>query len=324
MTLVTFGVGGLQLSHGGFDVLGYAPERVDRPFDVLDDFIAANPALWWAAGAVMVTALLRGLCSFGQRAQLSRGSEAYVKGLRDDLYRRIQYLPFAWHKQHPTGDIIQRCTSDVDVIRTFVCNQLVEVVRTVFLIILYLWIMFRMNVKLSLIALAFIPIVGLSSGVFYRKISSRFKTADEAEGVTASFAKELIRRAVLRATLAGREVTDDDLATAQAVIVQSNNAMYQGTAQIEQQFAITRARAAELRRDTLVVTTSGITGLIDPTGRVTMKVTEPGPAVGVVQLGLRTGTTTASWLATPLEVTATVAAALWITALTLTPSPRRR
>lgn len=39
-------------------------------------------ALWWAAGAVMVTALLRGLCSFGQRAQLSRGSEAYVKGLR--------------------------------------------------------------------------------------------------------------------------------------------------------------------------------------------------------------------------------------------------
>ena len=121
-------------------------------------------ALWWAAGAVMVTALLRGLCSFGQRAQLSRGSEAYVKGLRDDLYRRIQYLPFAWHKQHPTGDIIQRCTSDVDVIRTFVCNQLVEVVRTVFLIILYLWIMFRMNVKLSLIALAFIPIVGLSLG----------------------------------------------------------------------------------------------------------------------------------------------------------------
>ena len=76
-------------------------------------------ALWWAAGAVMVTALLRGLCSFGQRAQLSRGSEAYVKGLRDDLYRRIQYLPFAWHKQHPTGDIIQRCTSDVDVYKQF-------------------------------------------------------------------------------------------------------------------------------------------------------------------------------------------------------------
>ena len=166
-------------------------------------------ALWWAAGAVMVTALLRGLCSFGQRAQLSRGSEAYVKGLRDDLYRRIQYLPFAWHKQHPTGDIIQRCTSDVDVIRTFVCNQLVEVVRTVFLIILYLWIMFRMNVKLSLIALAFIPIVGLSSGVFYRKISSRFKTADEAEGEVTTCAQEnLTAVRVVRAF--GREKYEED------------------------------------------------------------------------------------------------------------------
>lgn len=68
-----------------------------------------------------------------------------------------------------------------------------------------------------------------------------------------------------------------DLAAAQAIVVQSNNAMCLGTVQIEQQFAITRARAAELRRDTLVVTTSGITGLIDATGRVTMKVTEPGP-----------------------------------------------
>ncbi len=43
VTLVTFGIGGLQLSHGGFDVLGYTPERVDRPFDALDDFIAAHP-----------------------------------------------------------------------------------------------------------------------------------------------------------------------------------------------------------------------------------------------------------------------------------------
>ena len=128
-------------------------------------------ALWWAAAAVLLTALLRGVCSYGQRLQLARGSESYVKGIRDDLYRHIQYLPFAWHKNNPTGDIIQRCTSDVDVIRQFVCNQLVEVVRTVFLIVLYLCIMFTMNLRLSLISALFIPIVGLSSGVFYKKIS---------------------------------------------------------------------------------------------------------------------------------------------------------
>lgn len=78
----------------------------------------------------------------------------------------------------------------MDVIRNFVCNQLVEVVRTVFLIILYLSIMFSMNVKLSLVAVLFIPIVGLSSGVFYKKISSRFQVADEAEGELTTCAQE--------------------------------------------------------------------------------------------------------------------------------------
>ena len=136
-------------------------------------------ALWWAAAAVLLTALLRGVCSYGQRLQLARGSESYVKGIRDDLYRHIQYLPFAWHKNNPTGDIIQRCTSDVDVIRQFVCNQLVEVVRTVFLIVLYLCIMFTMNLRLSLISALFIPIVGLSSGVFYRKIFGRERYEEE-------------------------------------------------------------------------------------------------------------------------------------------------
>ena len=147
-------------------------------------------ALWLAAAAVLLLALLRGFCNYGQRTQLSRGSESFVKRIRDGLYDHIQHLSFSWHTAHSTGEIIQRCTSDVDVIRTFVCNQLVEVVRTVFLIILYLVIMFRMNVRLSFVALAFIPIVGLSSGVFYRRISGRFQAADEAEGDLTTCAQE--------------------------------------------------------------------------------------------------------------------------------------
>ena len=147
-------------------------------------------ALWLAAAAVLLLALLRGFCNYGQRTQLSRGSESFVKRIRDGLYDHIHHLSFSWHTAHSTGEIIQRCTSDVDVIRTFVCNQLVEVVRTVFLIILYLVIMFRMNVRLSFVALAFIPIVGLSSGVFYRRISGRFQAADEAEGDLTTCAQE--------------------------------------------------------------------------------------------------------------------------------------
>ncbi len=147
-------------------------------------------ALWIAAGAVLLFAILRGLCNYGQRLNLAKGSEGFVKRIRDGLFSHIQHLSYAWHTAHSTGDMIQRCTSDVDVIRNFVCNQLVEVVRTIFLILLYLFIMFSMNVKLSLVATVFIPIVGLFSGVFYRKISSRFKVADEAEGELTTCAQE--------------------------------------------------------------------------------------------------------------------------------------
>ena len=171
-------------------ILGEEPAALPA---ILNDWIAeAEPvrALWMAAIAVMVTALLRGVCSYGQRINLSKGSEGFVKGIRDALFDHIQRLSFQWHTAHSTGDMIQRCTSDVDVIRSFVCNQLVEVVRTVFLIGLYLSIMFSMNVKLSVISAIFIPIVGLSSGVFYRRISSRFQVADEAEGELTTCAQE--------------------------------------------------------------------------------------------------------------------------------------
>ena len=156
------------------------------------DALRADPwtALWTAAGAVVLAAAVRGVCIYGMRINLAKGSEGFVKRLRDSLYSHIQRLSFQWHTAHSTGDIIQRCTSDVEVIRTFVCNQLMEVLRTVFLILLYTGIMLSMNWKLALIPLAFIPVTGLASGVFYGRISSRFQVADEAEGELTTCAQE--------------------------------------------------------------------------------------------------------------------------------------
>lgn len=81
---------------------------------------------------------------------------------------------------------------------------------------------------------------------------------------------------------------------AQALIVQSSNAMYQGTGQIDQQFAITRARSMELRREMLVVTTSGVSGMINTDGSVAFRTTDHHSASGVVSMPLREGTTFAA------------------------------
>ena len=143
-----------------------------------------------AAAAVFITAVLSGLFSFFARFQTAKASENSIKALRDELYGHIQKLPFSWHTAHQTGEIIQRCTSDVDVIRNFISAQMVEVFRISFLILMTVAIMFSMNVKISLVAVVFVPIIMFYSFYFSSKISKRFMDADVAEGVLSSVVQE--------------------------------------------------------------------------------------------------------------------------------------
>ncbi|MDR1852389.1 MAG: apolipoprotein N-acyltransferase [Propionibacteriaceae bacterium] len=99
---------------------------------------------------------------------------------------------------------------------------------------------------------------------------------------------------------------------ADIAVVQSSNAMYQGTTQIEQQFAITRVRAAELRREILVVTTSGISGYIDSRGNVVEKITDSGGAHGVQTIPIRDSATPVLWLGPILEIAVSVISVLLI------------
>ena len=143
-----------------------------------------------AATAVLAAAILSGVFSFLARINTARASENAIKSLRDALYGHIQKLPFSWHTAHQTGEIIQRCTSDVEVIRNFVSAQMVEVFRIVFLIVMTMAIMFSMNVKISLVVAVFIPIIALYSFFFSSKISKRFMDADIAEGKLSSTVQE--------------------------------------------------------------------------------------------------------------------------------------
>ncbi len=88
---------------------------------------------------------------------------------------------------------------------------------------------------------------------------------------------------------------------AEVMFVQSSNAMYQNTIQIDQQFAATRVRAAEMRREVLVVTTTGISGLIDQRGGARYLGTSSEPGSGVVAMPLRTTTTPAMQVARWVE-----------------------
>ena len=157
-----------------------------------EETIRENPGkmLTITALAVILLAAINIAANYYSKVFAAKGSESFVKGMRDQLYDHIQKLPYSWHVKNQTGDIIQRCTSDVDVVRNFVTNQLMEVFRIIFLIVFYMVIMFSMNVKISLIAVSFFPIVILYSGYFFSKIAQHFQEADEAEGILSSVVQE--------------------------------------------------------------------------------------------------------------------------------------
>ncbi len=149
-------------------------------------------------------ALLSGVATYGYRMSLSKACEGVTARLRNTLFSHIQRLPYAWHNSHQTGDIIQRCTQDVELIRNFVSEQLMGCIRTILLIAVSLALMFSMNVKLSLIVLCFIPFVLGLSLVFFVITGKRFRIADETEGqLTALVQENLTGVRVVRAF--GRE-----------------------------------------------------------------------------------------------------------------------
>jgi len=146
--------------------------------------------LWICAVAAVAFAVLSGVSTYLYRLCIARGSEGAVKSLRDALYSHIQRLPYKWHISVQTGDIIQRCTSDVDVVRNFLTTQLMELFRTAALVALAMSFMYSMNGTLSTIALAFVPVTVAYSAIYYSIIARRFQVADEAEGDLSAMVQE--------------------------------------------------------------------------------------------------------------------------------------
>ncbi|MDR0838122.1 MAG: ABC transporter ATP-binding protein, partial [Oscillospiraceae bacterium] len=186
---------------------GEAPSRAVAV--LLNALSGGKPGLFTCVIAVAVCAVASGVFNLASRAALSAGSESFIKTARDTLFSHIQSLPFKWHTENQTGDIIQRCTSDVETTRRFVSDQLIEVTRTVILLVVALIMMFSINVTISLVVTAFVPLI-LGYTVFFNgRVSREFRRCDEAEGdLTTSVQENLTGVRVVRAF--GREKYETD------------------------------------------------------------------------------------------------------------------
>ena len=189
-------------------VIGGIDAPMPRPLMWLFEYFNTGntlaSALFVCAILIGVFAVLSGLFGYMSRMSMAKASEKMINNLRISLYKHTQNLPFEWHTNNKTGDIIQRCTSDVETIRRFVFNQLIEVIRTLLLVIIATVIMFSLNVTMAIVVTVFFPFIVFYSFYYFKRIAHKFHEADESEGIlTARVQENLTGVRVVRAF--GRE-----------------------------------------------------------------------------------------------------------------------
>ncbi|MCR5228594.1 MAG: ABC transporter ATP-binding protein/permease [Solobacterium sp.] len=140
--------------------------------------------------AVVCVALLAALCRFLFQLNNAKGAETLVERMRNSLFEHIIRLPSQWHSENHTGDIIQRCTSDVEQVKMFVAEMLTALFRITLLITLAVYFMVSIHPRLAMASCAFFVVIITYSIIFHRMIGSSFRKADEEEGRLSSIAQE--------------------------------------------------------------------------------------------------------------------------------------
>ena len=166
------------------------PSFANGWIDVIGGVGILKEHLYYVALMIIAVAVVYAFVHFCFRVCNAIGSEILVKNMRDQLYTHLSRLPFSWYGENQTGDIIQRCTSDVETIKVFLSEQLTSLLRIVVLIVLAVSFMMQIHFRLAVISACFIPVIISYSVFFHTKIGKAFQHADEEEGKLSAIAQE--------------------------------------------------------------------------------------------------------------------------------------
>jgi ATP-binding cassette subfamily B protein len=180
----------------GIPALAHAAARAAVAFGSTD-------IVWYlalsAVAAVLVT-MVGGCFLYLRGLTAAIASEAIVRRLREELYRHLHALQARFYDTADTGDLVQRCSSDVETLRVFLSSDVVEIGRAILLVLTVTPILFWMDPRLAWVSLSLLPFIFLGAFVFFTKVKALFQVTDEAEGeLTAVLQENLTGIRVVRA-----------------------------------------------------------------------------------------------------------------------------
>jgi ATP-binding cassette subfamily B protein len=177
----------------GTPLLAMAAETLGGP----DSFIWY---LWLSGVATLLMTAVGGVFLYFRGRLAALTSEAIVKNIREELYRRLHHLQARYYDDADTGDLVQRCSSDVETLRVFLSSDVVEIGRAMILLLIATPILFWLDSRLAWVSLVLMPFLTVFAYVFFAKVKEVFQVTDEAEGaMTAVLQENLTGIRVVRA-----------------------------------------------------------------------------------------------------------------------------
>jgi len=156
--------------------------------------------LWMMALLILIVSTIAGVFTYLRGRWAAQASESIILNLRDKVYSHLQHLSASYYDKTDTGDLIQRCTSDVETLRLFLSSQVVEIGRALIMLLVPLPLMFAMSVPMTLVSICVLPFIVWFSLHFFFRFKAAFQEADEAEGeLTTTIQENLSGIRVVRA-----------------------------------------------------------------------------------------------------------------------------
>jgi ATP-binding cassette, subfamily B, bacterial len=138
----------------------------------------------------VVLALFEGGFSFVSGRLAAYTAEGITRRLRDFLFDHIQRLSFSYHANTPTGDLIERVTSDVDSVRRFFSEQAIGMGRIILLFAINFAAIYKLNAELALISVVVIPFMLVVSLWFFKRVMKRYEAYQAQEAVLSTTLQE--------------------------------------------------------------------------------------------------------------------------------------
>ncbi len=168
-----------------------APLTLRYGIDAIEEG-ASGKALAGFAGIILLLALIEGTLRYFSRSLVSGSARHIEYALRDDMAQKLLNLDQQFYVQSRTGDLMARCTNDLELIRNFTGPVIVDFGRTVVVIAVGALFLFLTDVRLTLIALAYLPVVAVFVIYTETEFEQRYQRFQDQFGVLTNRAQENI------------------------------------------------------------------------------------------------------------------------------------